>query len=112
MVESLAGCDVRDGEPVAAEDLPAAVTAAPLQYTDGSRQSFDTSGLTTYFENGHPTEGKWSVDDRGRFTSFWPPSYRARYEVSWLVTGGQVTGLRFVDVRTGDRFDGHFHANA
>jgi hypothetical protein len=112
MVESLAGFDVRDGEPVAARDLPAAVTAAPLQYTDGSRQSFLTSGLTTYVENGHPTEGQWSVDDEGRFTSFWPPSYRATYEVTWLVVGGQATGLRFVDLRTGERFDGHFRPNA
>lgn len=112
MVESLAGIDVRDGDPVAAQDLPAAVTAAPLQYTDGSRQWFLASGLTTYLENGHPTEGQWSVDDDGRFTSFWPPSYRATYEVTWLVTDSQVTGLRFKDARTGDRFDGLFHGSA
>lgn len=111
MVESLAGFDVEDGEAVAALDLPAAVTAAPLRYTDGSSQSFLASGQTTYFEGGRPTQGQWSVDG-GRFTSFWPPSYRATYEVSWLVTGGQVTGLRFVDVRTGDRFDGHFQTSS
>jgi hypothetical protein len=111
MVESLAGFNVRDGEPVAAQDLPAAVTAGPLRYSDGSQQSFLASGLTTYVEGGHPTEGQWSVDDDGRFTSFWPPSYRATYEVTWLVTDGQVTGLRFVDVRTGDELDGRFQAN-
>jgi hypothetical protein len=111
MWESLAGFNVQDGEPVSAQDLPGVVTAAPLQYTDGSRQLFLASGLTTYFEGGHPTEGQWSVDDDGRFTSFWPPSYRATYEVSWLAADGKVTGLRFVDVRTGDRFDGHFHAD-
>jgi hypothetical protein len=110
MLESLAGFDVGDGEPVDGQDLPAAVTAAPLRYTDGSRQSFLASGLTTYFEHGQPTEGQWSVDD-DRFTSFWPPSYRATYEVTWLVTDGQITGLRFADVRTGDRFDGHFQAD-
>lgn len=112
MLESLAGFDVRDGQPVSARDLPVAVTAGPLRYADGSRQSFLTSGQTTYFEGGHPTEGQWSVDDDGRFTSLWPPSYRATYEVSWLVTDGQVAGLRFVDVRSGDRFDGHFHAHS
>ena len=112
MVESLAGFNVRDGEPVSAYDLPAAVTAGPLRYADGSRQSFLASGLTTYVEGGHPTEGQWSVGDDGRFTSFWPPSYRATYEVTWLVTDGQVTGLRFVDVRTGDAFDGRFQANS
>lgn len=108
MLESLAGFNVRDGELVSARDLPAAVTAAPLRYTDGSRQSFHASGLTTYFEGTNPTEGQWSVGDDGRFTSFWPPSYRATYEVTWLVTDGQVTGLRFVDTRTGEHFDGHF----
>ena len=112
MLESLAGLDVRDGDPVAAQDLLAAVTAAPLRYTDGSRQSFLGSGRTTFVEHGQPTEGEWSVDDDGRFTSFWPPSYRATYDVTWLVTGGRITGLRFVDARTGDRFDGHFHSNA
>ena len=112
MVESLVELDVRDGEPVATRDLPAAVTAAPLRYTDGSRQWFLASGRTTYVENDHPTEGQWSVDNHGRFTSFWPPPYRATYEVTWLVAGGRVTGLRFVDTRTGDRFDGHFHTSA
>jgi hypothetical protein len=111
MVESLAGFNVQDGEPVSAVDLPVAVTAAPLRYTDGSWQSFLASGVTTFFEGGHPTEGQWSVDDDGRFTSFWPPSYRATYEVTWLVSGGQVTGLQFADVRTGDRFHGHFQVN-
>jgi len=112
MLESLAGFDVRDGDPVATHDLATAVTAAPLQYTAGSRQWFLASGLTTFVENGHPTEGEWSVDDQGRFTSFWPPSYRATYEVTWLVTCGQITGLRFVDARSGDRFDGRFQMNA
>jgi hypothetical protein len=111
MVESLAGFSVRDGEPISAQDLPVAVTAAPLRYIDGSRQSFLASGLTTYLEAGHLTEGRWSVDGEGRFTSFWPPSYRATYEVTWRVTGGCVTGLGFVDVRTGDRFEGHFQVN-
>jgi hypothetical protein len=108
MLEWLAGLDVRDGDPVAARDLPAAVTAGALRYADGSRQSFHASGLTTYLEGAHPTKGQWSVDDDGRFISFWPPSYRATYEVTWLVTDGRVTGLRFVDLRTGDHFDGHF----
>ena len=112
MLDSLAGFDVRDGDTVTAHDLPAAVTAAPLQYTDGSRQWFLASGLTTFVENGHPTEGQWSVDDDGRFTSFWPPSYRATYDVTWLVTCGQITGLRFVDSRTGDRYDGRFRLDA
>ena len=108
MLESLAGLNVKAGELVAASDLPTAVTAAPLRYDDGSQQWFLTSGLTTYIEGGHPTEGQWSVDGDGRFTSFWPPSYRATYDVTWLVTDGRVTGLRFVDAKSGDRFDGHF----
>jgi hypothetical protein len=110
MLEPLAGFNVSDGELVSASDIPVAVTAGPLQYDDGSQQSFLASGLTTYVEGGHPTEGQWSVDEDGRFTSFWPPSYRATYDVSWLVEDGRVTGLPFVDVRSGDRFDGHFLA--
>lgn len=112
MLESLAGFDVRDGDPVAPHHLAAAVTAAPLQYADGSRQWFLASGLTSFVANGHPTEGEWSVDDQSRFSSFWPPTYRATYDVTWLVTRGQITGLRFIDRRTGDLYDGHYDLNA
>ena len=69
-------------------------------YDDGSQQSFVASGFSTYFAGGHLTQGQWSVDENGRFTSFWLPSYRATYDVSQVANNGHVTGLRFVDVRT------------
>lgn len=111
MLEALARFTVNDGDRVPADDIPAAVTAAPLRYGDGSEQWFLASGLTTFFEGGHPSEGQWSVDTQGRFTSFWPPSYRATYDLFWLVRAGRVAGLRFVDVKTGGRFDGSFRCD-
>jgi hypothetical protein len=108
MLDALARCNVSDGEVVDASDIPVAVTAAPLRYDDGAEQTFSPSGTTTYVELGRPTEGQWSVDQTGRFTSFWPPSYRATYELAWMVEKGTIRGLRFFDVRSGTRFNGRF----
>lgn len=108
MTDALDGFDVRDGDVVPTDAIGAAVTAAPLRYEDGARQSFAGSGRTTYLEGARRTDGEWSVDESGRFTSFWPPSYRATYELFWLVDDGAVTGLRFVDTRSGARFEGRF----
>jgi hypothetical protein len=47
-----------------------------------------------YVENGRPTRGEWYVDDDGHFASFWPPSYRARYDFRWMVEDGAIVGLR------------------
>lgn len=108
MTDVLDTFDVQDGDVVAAAAIPAAVTAAPLRYEDGAWQSFASSGRTTYLEGGRRTDGEWSVDESGRFMSFWPPSYRATYGVFWLVDDGVITGLRFVDSRSGARFEGRF----
>lgn len=94
-----------DGEPVAAEDIATAVVAGPFRYADGARQIFRPDGTTTYTERGHETRGEWSVTG-GRFCSFWPPSYRACYDLRWIVENGEVTGLRFDD--RGNRFDGRY----
>jgi hypothetical protein len=48
-----------------------------------------------YVENGRPTLGEWYVDAEGQFCSFWPPDYRACYELRWLVEDERITGLRF-----------------
>jgi hypothetical protein len=106
--EGVVDFDVRDGDVVSADAIPVAVTAAPLRYEDGALQTFTSSGHTTYVEGARRTHGEWSVDESGRFTSFWPPSYRATYALCWLMDDGVVTGLRFVDTRSGARFEGRF----
>lgn len=109
MIAALSGVHAKDGERVSTRDIRLAVTAAPLLYDDGAEQVFTASAQTTYTEGGRPTEGEWYVDEQGHFGSFWPPSYRATYELSWRVEHGVVTGLTFVDLRNGSRFQGRFH---
>lgn len=96
-----------NGQPVEATDLPRAVTTAALLYDDGARQVFEPSGATTYSEGGNDSHGTWSVED-GRFSSFWPPSYRASYELRWIVEDGAAVGLTFIDQARGSRFDGRY----
>ena len=95
MTNSLAAIEASDGDTVTAEQIPLAVTAGPILYEDGSTQTFDAGGATTYVENGQPTAGEWYVDADGRFCSYWPPSYRACYDLRWVVENGHITGLRF-----------------
>jgi hypothetical protein len=97
MKKSLAHLNVSDGDTVTADLIPLAVTAGPLLYEDGATQTFDPDGATVYVENGSRTTGEWYLGTDGRFCSYWPPSYRACYELRWVVENGQVTGLRFTD---------------
>ena len=99
---------VADGDLVLAKHMRDALTAAPLVFSDGVLQWFTPDGKTTYVEYGRPTEGDWAVVTDGEFSSFWPPSYRARYALRWIVEGGTVTGLSFTEVQRGDRFDGRY----
>jgi hypothetical protein len=99
---------IADGDPVRAEDIPGAVTARPLVYDDGTNQSFEPDGRTVYVDGGRPTEGEWYVDENGHFCSFWPPSYRACYDLAWIVADGAVVGLRFTERDRGSRFTGRF----
>ena len=96
-----------NGQAVDAADIARAVTAAALRYDDGARQVFEASGGTTYTEGSNATHGTWSVLD-GRFCSFWPPSYRAWYDLRWIVEDGVAVGLTFVDQARGSRFDGRY----
>ncbi|MGW5195841.1 hypothetical protein ACWEOO_41740 [Kribbella sp. NPDC004138] len=96
-----------NGQVVGPADIARAVTAAPLRYGDGARQVFEASGATTYTEGSSATQGTWSVED-GRFSSFWPPSYRATYELRWIVEDRTAVGLTFVDQARGSRFDGRY----
>jgi hypothetical protein len=108
MVQSLNSLNVTDNEPVAAKDISAAVTATELAYDDGSRQTFTPDGATTYVENGRPTDGEWYVDESGRFCSFWPPTYRACYDLRWIVEQGAIVGLRFVEQGRGSEFTARY----
>jgi hypothetical protein len=82
----------------AARDLLAVAEAGP----------FEADGRTTYVEHGRPTRGEWYVDDDGHFGSFWPPSYRASYDLRWIVEDGAVVGLRFTELTRGSRFDSRY----
>ncbi|MFE6555327.1 hypothetical protein ACFVHS_44255 [Streptomyces sp. NPDC057746] len=108
MISNLDGVSTEDGAPVPPEQISAAVTAGDFVYSDGATQSFDPDGTTRYVEGGRHTEGTWSVDENGRFCSFWPPSFRASYDLQWMADAGRVIGLRFSDVRSGTIFEGRY----
>ncbi|WP_434316026.1 hypothetical protein [Leifsonia sp. P73] len=84
------------------------MTADELVYEDGSTQEFRSDGTTTYVEGGRPTAGEWYVDDNGRFCSFWPPSYRGCYELSWVVEAGEFVGVEFRELASGSVFVGRY----
>jgi hypothetical protein len=108
-VKGLQEVDVVDGEPVAASLIPRAVTVGELLFDDGATQTFDVGGDTSYVEaDGRPTQGKWYVDEDGRFCSFWPPTYRACYDLRWIVEGNEIVGLSFTELGRGTRFDGRY----
>jgi hypothetical protein len=78
MIEALQEIDVADDDPVAAEQIPLALTAGNFVYDDGA---------TTYVEHGRETRGRWHVDDKGRFCSFWRRATRrvTTSDGSWRV---------------------------
>jgi hypothetical protein len=108
VVHSLNDIEVSDGDLVAPALIPRALTAGELVFSDHATQVFEADGGTTYVENGRPTRGEWYVDDEGHFGSFWPPSYRASYELRWIVEDGAIVGLRFTELGRGSRFDGRY----
>ena len=76
---------------------------------DGATQVFTPDGRTVYTDNGAQSSGEWKVDDDGRFQSFWPPSYYATYDVSWIAgPDGDAVGIRFADANRGTAFDGRY----
>jgi hypothetical protein len=102
---------VVDGAPVVASLIPRAVTAGKLLFDDGATQTFNASGHTSYAEaHGRQTEGEWYVDEAGRFCSFWPPTYRACYDLRWIVEGDEIVGLSFTAKGGRERFDGRYIA--
>ena len=108
-MQRLEDVEVVDGERVAASLIARAVTARELLCDDGATQTFDVNGDTSYVEaDGRPTQGKWYVDEDGRFCSFWPPTYRACYDLLWIVEGDDIVGLSFSQLGRGMRFDGRY----
>jgi hypothetical protein len=112
-VQGLEDVEVVDGEPVVASLIPRAVTAGELLFDDGATQTFDANGHTSYVEaDGRPTQGKWYVDDAGRFCSFWPPTYRACYDLLWIVESDEIVGLSFTEPGRRGRFNGRYSTPA
>lgn len=58
---------MKDGDPVLPRDIPYVVTRGRLHYEDGSTQTFDAAGGTTYVEEDRTTQGEWHVDFGGTF---------------------------------------------
>lgn len=108
MVDSLQELRVADGDPVAAEHIATAVTAGTFSYDDGATQVFEPGGATTYVEGGRESHGQWYLDDDGHFCSYWPPTYRACYDLNWLVHNGSIVGLTFTERGRGSRFTGRY----
>ncbi|UGS37179.1 hypothetical protein [Capillimicrobium parvum] len=112
-MQGLEDVNVSDGEPVPASLIPRAVTAGELHFDDGAMQTFDPNGDTSYVEaDGRFTHGKWYLDEDGRFCSFWPPDYRACYDLLWIVEGDEIVGLRFTEPGRSTRFDGRYRTSA
>jgi hypothetical protein len=98
-----------DGDAIPADAIAEALTRSPFAYSDGTTQVFTSDGRTTFAErDGRTTRGEWGVDEHGRFWSFWPPSYRAEYDVRWIVDAGEPVGVRFVERARGAVSDGRF----
>jgi hypothetical protein len=101
MVQRLKNLTVANGDPVRTDHIATALTAATVAYDDGATQIFEPGGGTTYVQDGRRTRGEWYVGSEGRFCSFWPPSYRACYDLHWIVDHGSVVGLRFTELHGG-----------
>ena len=108
MVQALENLAVADAEPVRTEHIATALTARSFAYADGATQTFEPGGGTTYVEHEQRSHGEWYVDSEGRFCSFWPPSYRACYDLHWIVENGSVVGLRFTELDRGSVFVGRY----
>ena len=103
------GPAARNGERIYANDIAEAMTKAPLTYADGATQVFTTDARTVYTENGVATSGEWGVDAQGQFWSFWPPSYRAAYDVFWITDAADgIVGIRFTELSHGSTFEGRY----
>ena len=112
MVHGHESFHVTDGEPVTAVDARAVLAGAELAYDDGAVQHFMADGTTVYLDGGQRSLGEWSVLDDGVFSSYWPPSFRAEYSLTWRVIDQVVVGLTFESQRDRSVFSGAFRTPA
>ena len=110
MVNANESLHVADGEPVTPADAREVLSEAELVYDDGAIQQFMADGTTVYIEGGRSSFGEWSVADDGVFSSFWPPSFRAEYSLTWRVNDDVAVGLTFESQRDHSVFSGTFRA--
>ena len=47
-------------------------------------------------------------EEKMALESFWPPSYRACYDLHWIVENGGVVGLKFTELDRGSVFVGRY----
>lgn len=100
---------VTNGATIPASEVAHAITHAPFTYDEGASQVFTADGRTTYTEGNQPSEGEWGIDEDGRFWSFWPPSYRATYDVTWVADDeGRAVGIHFTDTQGRPSFTGRY----
>lgn len=99
---------VKNGDRIDAGDIAEALMREPFTYADGATQVFTPDGRTTYTENGSLTFGEWGVGAQGQFWSFWPPAYRATYDVSWITDADDVVGIRFTELNRGVTSEGRY----
>ena len=108
MVHGHESFHVTGGEPVTAVDARAVLAGAELVYDDGAVQHFMADGTTLYVDGGNRSLGEWSVRDDGVFASYWPPSFRAEYSLTWRVKDDVAVGLTFESQRDHSVFSGIF----
>ena len=99
-----------DGDPVAPKHIPTALTAAGFVYGDVRHPGLRTHRChyVRRATRRQTTRVEWHLDDDGHFCSFWPPSYRACYNLRWIVEEGRIAGLRFTELGQGSRVDGRY----
>lgn len=102
------GPAVKNRGRINAGDIAEALTRAPFTYADGATQLFTHDGRTTYTENGSETFGEWGVDAQGQFWSFWPPTYHATYDLSWITGADDAVGIRFTELHGGATSEGRY----
>ena len=108
MIQALENLGVVDADLVRPEHIAAALTAGSFTYDDGATQTFEPAGGTTYVQHQQLSRGEWYVDGKGHFCSFWPPAYRACYELHWMLENGRVVGLKFTELDRGSIFVGRY----
>jgi hypothetical protein len=95
-MDDFEGVAAVDGEWVAPFLVRRALTAGSIVYEDGATQVFRSDGMTTFVENGRVSAGEWTVDETGRFGSFWPPYYTSGYRPALARRGRAHRRVRFL----------------